>query len=78
MASSSVVKTLVYYIGALLFVLLSAFFIFYTVRLLYVTRGLTSIRVGGKGAYVGALVFPLSALLFAWATCRCIKAARRA
>ena len=69
---------LVSYIGALLFALLSAFFVFYTVRLLYVTRGLTAIRVGGKGAYIGAVVFPLLALLFIWATCRCIKSARRA
>lgn len=46
--------------------LLSMFFVFYTARLLYVTRGLTAIRSGGQGAYVGATVFPLLALLFGW------------
>ena len=44
--------------------LLSLFFIFYTARLLYVTNGLTSIRVGGQGAYIGAVVFPLLTILF--------------
>ncbi len=44
--------------------LLSLFFIFYTARLLYVTHGLTAIRSGGQGAYLGALIFPLLAILF--------------
>ena len=56
----------------------ASFFVFYTVRLLYVTRWLSAIRAGGKGAYIGATVFPLLALLFGWIACRCIKAARRA
>jgi hypothetical protein len=56
-------------IGTIL-ALLSLFFVFYTARLLYVTRGLTAIRVGGQGAYVGALVFPLLAILFAWGAWR--------
>ena len=42
--------------------LLSAFFIFYTVRLLVVTGFLTHLRAGGGGAYIGAVVFPLLAL----------------
>ena len=49
---------------------LSAFFIFYTVRLYVVTRGLVHTRPGGQGAYVGAVVFPLLALVFAWAGAR--------
>ena len=53
--------------------LLSIFFIFYTARLLYVTRGLTAIRGGGQGAYVGATVFPLLALLFGWAGWRLLR-----
>lgn len=53
--------------------LLSLFFIFYTCRLLYVTRGLTAIRSGGQGAYVGATVFPLLALLFGWAAWRLLR-----
>jgi len=45
---------------------LSAFFIFYTVRLFVVTGGLLHTRAGGQGAYIGAIVFPLLALVFAW------------
>lgn len=66
------------YVGASLLALLSAFFVFYTVRLMYVTRGLSAIRAGGQGAYVGALVFPLLALLFGWAAWRCVRVSRRA
>ena len=46
--------------------LLSLFFVFYTARLLYVTHFLTSLRSGGQGAFVGATVFPLLALVFGW------------
>jgi hypothetical protein len=50
--------------------LLSLFFVFYTARLLYLTRGLTAIRPGGQGAYLGAIVFPLLAILFGWGAWR--------
>lgn len=50
--------------------LMSVFFIFYTGRLLYVTHGLTAIRSGGQGAYIGAVVFPLLAILFGWGAWR--------
>jgi hypothetical protein len=53
--------------------LLSIFFLFYTARLLYVTRGLTTIRSGGQGAYVGAIVFPLLALVFGWGAWRLLR-----
>lgn len=76
MASSSI-GTLVSYIGALLLALLSAFFVFYTARLLYVTRGLTAIRVGGQGAYVGAVVFPLLAVVLALGGWYCLRTGRR-
>jgi hypothetical protein len=46
--------------------LVAAFFVFYEARLLFVTRGLRSIRPGGSGAYFGAVTFPLIALVFAW------------
>ncbi len=49
---------------------LSAFFVFYTVRLLAVTGGLAHARPGGQGAYIGAIVFPLLAVVFAWAGVR--------
>lgn len=53
--------------------LLSLFFVFYTARLLYVTQGLTAIRSGGQGAYVGATVFPLLALVFGWGAWRLLR-----
>lgn len=53
--------------------LLSVFFIFYTARLLYVTRGFTAIRSGGQGAYVGGLVFPLLAILFGWGAWKILR-----
>ena len=49
---------------------ISAFFAFYTIRLLVVTGFLTHTRAGGGGAFVGAIVFPLLALVFAWAAVR--------
>jgi hypothetical protein len=55
---------------AIVAALLSAFFVFYTVRLLVVTGFLQRLRPGGGGAYIGAVVFPLLALLFAWAALR--------
>jgi hypothetical protein len=45
---------------------ISAFFVFYTLRLLVVTGFLTHTRAGGGGAFIGAFVFPLLSLLFAW------------
>ena len=53
--------------------LLSVFFVFYTARLLYVTQGLTAIRAGGQGAYVGAAIFPLLAILFGWGAWRLLR-----
>jgi hypothetical protein len=78
MGSSYLRRTTTFYVVAFLLALPSAFSFFYTVRLLYVTRGLTAIRAGGKGAYVGAVVFPLLALLLGWCAWRCIRAAGRA
>jgi len=67
----------IFYLGALLFGLGCAFFAFYTARLLYVTNGLRVTRAGGQGAYVGAVVFPLLALLLGWGAWRFIQATRR-
>ena len=53
--------------------LVSVFFIFYTARLLYVTHGLTAVRPGGQGAYVGALIFPLLAILFGLGAWRLLR-----
>ena len=50
--------------------LCSAFFVFYTIRLVAVTRAFTQLRPGAGGAWVGAVVFPALALLFAWAAIR--------
>ena len=65
-------KTIIVIFGVVL-ALLSVFFLFYTARLFYVTRGLTAIRTGGQGAYVGAVVFPLLAILFGWGAWRLLR-----
>ncbi len=57
--------------------LVSAFFVFYTVRLLVVTQGLQHTRVGGQGAYVGAVAFPIIAIAFGWAAVWCWNRAGR-
>lgn len=49
---------------AIVFALCSAFWVFYTARLLVVTGFLQHTRAGGQGAFIGALVFPVLAL--AW------------
>lgn len=54
--------------------LISAFWIFYTIRLLVVTAFLTRLRAGGGGARTGAVVFPLLAIVFGWAAWRLWRA----
>jgi hypothetical protein len=49
---------------------ISAFFVFYTVRLLVVTSFLTRTRAGGGGAFIGAIAFPVLALFFGWIAVR--------
>lgn len=56
--------------------LVSAFFAFWTVRLLIVTGFLQHTRAGGQGAYVGAVIFPVLALTLAWASRRCWRRGR--
>ena len=46
---------------SIIFGLISAFFVFYTSRLLVVTKALTQTRAGGHGAYIGAVAFPVIA-----------------
>ena len=62
-------------IVAVVLALCGAFFVFYTIRLLTVTRFLTQLRAGGQGAYIGAVVFPLLALAFLVAAWRLWKRA---
>jgi hypothetical protein len=57
--------------------LVGAFWIFWTVRLLVVTGFLRHIRAGGQGAYIGAMVFPVLALAFLWASLRLWRRAGR-
>lgn len=52
-SSSSLARSVVCGLAAILLALVSAFFVFYTARLLYVTHGLRVTRAGGQGAYVG-------------------------
>ena len=75
--SAPVIRVICYLVSVLM-ALLSAFFVFYTARLLYVTHWLSAIRAGGQGAYVGAVVFPALALLTGFVGWRCVKAARSA
>ena len=77
-ASSSPARSAMFGLAAILFALASAFFVFYTARLFYITHGLRATRAGGQGAYVGAVVFPLLALFFGWGAWRCVRAIRRA
>jgi hypothetical protein len=70
-------RLLLYTLG-LLFAFLTVFFLYYTVRLITVTRGLQATRPGGQGAFVGAIVFPALALGCAWVSWRCVKRAKRA
>lgn len=49
----------------------SAFFLFYTTRLLVVTDLLRHTRTGGQGAFIGAVAFPLLAIVFGWAARLC-------
>src|ERR1700681_2861777 len=70
-------RLLLYTLSAL-FAFISVFFVFYTVRLLFVTRGLQATRPGGQGAFIGAIVFPALAVACAWVSWRCAKRARRA
>ena len=55
---------------------IGAFFVFYTIRLLVVTRFLTRTRVGGSGAFIGAIAFPVIALLCGWAAVRLWRGSR--
>lgn len=50
--------------------LICAFFVFYTARLLAVTQFLQHTRIGGGGAFVGAVVFPLIAIVTGWGAVR--------
>lgn len=62
-------------LAATLAALLCGFFVFYTVRLLFVTRFLTEVRTGGSGAFVGAIVFPVLAIGSGFLAFCCVKAA---
>ena len=53
--------------------LISAFFIFYTCRLLYVTHFMTAVRASGQGAYIGLIAFPLIAIVTGWAAWRLLR-----
>jgi hypothetical protein len=70
-------RSILFATAALFCGLASAFFVFYTARLLWVTHGLQTLRSGGRGAYVGAVVFPILAGLLGWASFRCAGAFRR-
>lgn len=68
---------IIFYFTAVLTGLISVFFIYYALRLLYITHGLTVINTGGQGAYIGAVAFPLLAAGSGYIAARCITIARR-
>ncbi|HLP82032.1 MAG TPA: hypothetical protein VK141_08640 [Nitrosomonas sp.] len=76
MKSENRAVKIIYYIGAGISGLMSAFFVFYEARLLYVTKGLTALHKGRQGAYIGAIAFPVIAALFGFITWQCVKTAK--
>jgi hypothetical protein len=56
--------------------LISLFFVFYEARLLYVTHLLTAVRAGGNGTYIGAVAFPLLAIVFGYGAWRLVNSSR--
>lgn len=61
------------------FVGASAFFVYYTIRLVYINAaGLVPPARRESGMYIGAVVFPLASLAFGYLAVRCGKAAARA
>ena len=76
-ANSNQLRLVLMVLVSVALALMSAFLVFYTARLLYVTNLLRATRADGQGAYIGAVVFPLLALLFGWGAWRCVRAARR-
>jgi hypothetical protein len=77
MSSIKKMRSVINYLFATLCGLVSAFFVFYTIRLLYVTQGLTAIRTGSQGTYIGAVAFPVLAIVFGFASWRLLKSARK-
>jgi F0F1-type ATP synthase membrane subunit b/b' len=66
-----------FYLAATILGLISAFFIFYTIRLLSVTKLLTAIHTGGQGAYIGAIAFPILATVCGFLAWKSLKEAKR-
>jgi hypothetical protein len=76
MASGKRYKSILLACLMVLCALIGLFFIFYTARLFYITQGLSNIRVGGKGTYIGAVAFPILSLIFcsiSWRLYKTIK-----
>jgi hypothetical protein len=74
---SQKIRLIVLYLFGTVTGLISLFFIFYTVRLLYITRGLSAIKTGGQGALIGAIAFPLLAIGFGFIAWISIKSAAK-
>lgn len=66
-----------YRVLAIMFATICVYFSFYTVRLLVVTQGLRATRPGGQGAYGGAVVFPLLAIVCGWLSVRWYRRSQR-
>jgi hypothetical protein len=73
---SSVATRRMYRLAAIASGSISAFFLFYFLRLLAVTKMLAEIRPGGAGTYVGAIAFPVLSVVFGYAASRLWKKRR--
>ena len=74
------IRLILLYLLSIITGLISLFFVFYTVRLLYVTHRLSVINTGGQGAFIGAIVFPLLAIGFgfiAWISIKSIRSKKK-
>ena len=71
-------KSLIFILGAILFAAPSLFFTYYTVRLIYIN--LTNADVAGHrsgGMLIGAIAFPVAAIVFGLVSWFCFRKARR-
>jgi hypothetical protein len=59
-------------IGAAIFLAACLFFAYYTLRLVYINVTDTAVRQHRQaGMYIGAVAFPVAAVLFGWISFRC-------
>lgn len=71
------IKTISLYLIGMLFALASLFFVYYTARLIYINLTIAEVvehRSGGM--LIGAIAFPLAAIIFGFISWFCFKKAK--